>query len=713
MEMTPSIKNSLLTAIVVGTSTTAAYASAELSDASVVQADVSGFEATVMLKNQPVEEIESIDLTRNAAASKANTEASRKLNVSLEQGIDGSNKNHLIRVKGPGSVSSENLAFNVQVSKLDGSKVVKGYDIKPEVVRAPEMLSAPSMLDMTQGVAQAQPLGEPALTATPSPEALMAMAEFEEVPGVNISAQQVDHSIIAAMPNVIPEENTVAASQSATQSVAQKASLSLGEIKAKSTMGEVLALEFEISGKNIHSANDLVIQISPDSSLGALSTEAAVTLATLDQKVVKKAGNRYLVQLSSLQPVNEPLVPLLINVQAGDDAQTRQYSVLLDPPKNLDPVRSTDMPYLAQNGDFIMVDKPVYTGKTKKVAATIAVSSKKQAAGAATQYTVSEGETLASIAANLKGRAPLNEKMRILRDANPQAFVNGDVNHIIAGATLKIPSSWKALSKTAAKAPVINDVAEAAPSRVEMEAQAMAEQQVPDVVPVENVAIQETANDLDQLIGDETVVADVVPPTAAPVVPAATQQTAAATPVVETMAEEGLLNTDNLAIAGGVAAAALAAGGLVMMRRRKNSANQEEFSLDGEITLSEQDDVLPTLLNTDEAISLDGVNYLAEAEALLARGQIDQADLLLQAGVAEQPNNSSLIQKMFEVVALKRDSALFNSKAIALAAHLRQDKALLGRVNQLAQKMTPVPEVFRNMTKQTEHPQDMEGQTAG
>ena len=61
MEMTPSIKNSLFTAIVVGTSTTAAYASAELSEANVVQADVSGFEATVTLKNQPVEEIESID----------------------------------------------------------------------------------------------------------------------------------------------------------------------------------------------------------------------------------------------------------------------------------------------------------------------------------------------------------------------------------------------------------------------------------------------------------------------------------------------------------------------------------------------------------------------------------------------------------------------------------------------------------------------------
>ncbi len=712
MEMTPSIKNSLFTAIVVGTSTTAAYASAELSEANVVQADVSGFEATVTLKNQPVEEIESIDLTRNAAASQANTEASRKLNVSLEQGVDGSNINHLIRVKGPGSVSAENLAFNVQVSKLDGSKLVKGYDIKPEVVRAPDRLSAPSMLDITQGTVQTQPLSESTMP-TPSAEALMAMAEFEEVPGINISAQQVDPSIIAAMPG--EEANTVA-TNSTRQTTAQKANLELSDIKAKSTMGEILSLEFEISGKNIRNANDLVIQISPDSSLGALSTEAAVTLATLDQKVVKKAGNRYLIQLSSLQPVNEPLVPLLINVQAGDDTQTRQYSVLLDPPKNLDPVNSTDMPYLANNGDFIMVDKPAYTAKTKKAAATVVASSKKQSGGGTSHYVVSEGETLAGIAANLKGRAPLSEKMRILRDSNPQAFINGDVNQIVAGTTLKIPASWKTLAKAPVKT---GSVVETAPSRVEQEAQAQVAQTPPeDVSPMENVAAiqeEENPNNLDQLIGDETVVAEILPPATQPATPVATttEQTTV-TPVVETVAEEGLLSTDNLAIAGGVAAAALAAGGLVMMRRRRNATTQEEFSLDGEITLAEQEEALPTLLNTEEAISLDGVDYLAEAEALLARGQIDQADLLLQTGVTEQPSNSGLIQRMFEVIALKRDSALFNSKAIALATHLRQDKALLGRVNQLAQKMTPVPEVFRNMTKQSAgNTQDMLGQTAG
>ena len=697
MDMNAAVKNSLFTAIVVGTSTTAAYAAAELGDAQVVQADVSGFEATVQLKNQPIEEIESIDLTKNSVAAQANSEAARKLVVSLDPNVDGSNINHLIRVSGPGSVSAENLAFNVQVTKLDGSKLVKSYELLPEAKRTPAMLAK---LNENQAVS------ERATVAAESP-----------VSNAVASAAQSDNpAVLTAKKSEKPAVQKVKAENKTSVAT----NLVLSEVQTKSSMGEKLSLEFEVAANGSVDKKDFQVQVTPDSSLGALSTEAVIALASMDQKILEKGNNSYVVQLTSDQPVNEPLVPLLVNVQVGSIAESRQYSVLLDPPKQADQqMQQAEIPYLAGNGDFIMVDKQpagkkparhaVGNKKDSRLAPSSVAVARKGKAGSSKNtavYTVSEGETLASIAANLRGKAPLNEKIRYLRDTNPQAFAGGDINKLVAGTALSIPSSWKVINnRTEVKANGSIDTSIAAipePSRVEMLAQAQAGTQQAQIT--ESMVADASQ---DQLVGDEAIVAEIPDPksvpvtakteTVNPVVPAAAVETAK----TEIQGESLLDSTDGVALAGGAAAAALAAGGFVMMRRRKKAgADSEEFSLDGQTADDGElaNDTAFTLFHhADEEVNLGSVDYVAEADAFMARGQIDQALLVLQNAVEEQPGNSAAVLKLLEVIAVKGDSAMFNASAIASAALLRKDKALLNKANGLAQKMNPVPEIFRNM----------------
>ena len=692
MEMTSSIKNSLFTAIVVGASTTAAYASAELGDAQVVQADANGFEATVSLTNQPIQEIGSIDLTRNAAAPNANKQASAQLVVSLDQATDGTDRNHLIRVTGPGAVSAENLAFNVQVSKLDGSKLIKSYEMLPG------MAGTASISALVAGQMSPQQNNATA----PAADVLAAMAEFEEIPGVTVLPTTESFGETVATAQAQPTAVPVITVKDKSTVASAGAPLKIGEVTAQSAMGERLTLEFDIAAQNVKNINDLLVNVIPDTSLGALAPDSVTAIAMMDQKIEKKGTDRYVVKLTSDQVMNEPLVPLLIDVKMGEQTESRSYSVFMEPARATLPTAAPETTFTANNGDFIMVDKPVNAKARKKAAVAVAAVGVRSYGKNTNHYTVGEGETLATIAANIKGKVPLSEKMRYLRDSNPQAFVNGDMNQVIAGATLKFPSSWRTLSASTAAVAEPKNVAvledQASPVEVLAQSQTTGELQIPNVAP-----------ELDQLIGDEAPVAEVTAGQAVAAPVAKTEQApVAVAPVVE--AGESLLDsTDALALGGGAAAVAMAAGGIVLLRRRKASS-KDEFSLEEDVAgmTSNEFAEMDSLLSSD-IVSLDDVNYVAEAEALMARGQLDQALALIQTGVEEQPVNGAIAQKLFELLSLKGDSASFNTAAIAQAVLLRQDKNLLAQVNQLAQKMDPVPELFQSMVQADNT--DLQGQT--
>ncbi len=693
MEMTSSIKNSLFTAIVVGASTTAAYASAELGDAQVVQADANGFEATVSLTNQPIQEIGSIDLTRNAAAPNANKQASAQLIVSLDQATDGTDRNHLIRVKGPGAVSAENLAFNVQVSKLDGSKLIKSYEMLPGMAGT-TTISAMVASQMSPQQNNA---------AAPAADVLVAMAGFEEIPGVTVLPTTESFSETAATAQAQPAAIPVITVKDQGKLASAAGALKIGEVTAHSVIGERLALEFDIAAQNVKNINDLSVQVIPDTSLGALAPDSVTAIAMMDQKIEKRGTDRYVVKLTSDQVMNEPLVPLLIDVKMGEQTESRSYSVFMEPARAALPTAAPETTFTANNGDFIMVDKPANAKARKRAAVAVAAVGVRSYGRNTNHYTVNEGETLATIAANIKGKVPLSEKMRYLRDSNPQAFVGGDMNQVIAGATLKFPSSWRTLNASAAAVAEPKNVAvledQASPVEVLAQSQTTESLQIPNVAP-----------ELDQLIGDEAPVAEVTAGQVAPVAPIAKTEQApvVVTPVVE--AGESLLDsTDALALGGAVGAVAMAAGGIVLLRRRKASA-KDEFSLEEDVAGVKNNEFaeMDSLLSND-VISLDDVNYIAEAEALMARGQLDQALALIQTGVEEQPTNSTIVRKLFELLSLKADSVSFNTAAIAQAALLRQDKSLLAQVNQLAQKMEPVPELFQSMVQADN--MDLHGQT--
>lgn len=687
MDITSSIKNGLLTAIVVGTSTTAAYASAELSEAKIIQADSNGFEATVTLKNQPLKEIGSVDLTKNTSVLDANFQASSQLFVSLDKAIDGSENNHLVRIKGPGKIASEHLAFNVQISRMDGSKLIKNYDLAAKAQSAEELAAAVPVSNHAVMVAKND-------VATYPEEVLAVMSGFEEVTGVTVlptqelggATEMVAQAEVKNPAAVTPAPAAVTPVKNTTIDTR----ISVGEVVAQSNMGERLALEFDVFGGNIENASDLQIHIAPDTSLGALSPDAASIIAMMEQKIEAKGNGRYAVKLTSNQVMNEPLIPLLIDVKVGAKEESRRYSVFMDPPKAGVPSFQPEATFVADNGDFILVDKPIKAKVTAKKPSLVAKKATGNYGKESANYLVAEGETLAGIAANLKGRIPLTEKMQHILSSNPNAFINGDVNKIVAGATLKFPATWKKINSAPVAAPVeqtelaLADDATSPVEEVLAQSQSTGQLDIPNMLP-----------ESEQLLGDEALVNEVTSPAAPVQAVKADAPTPVAPAIVET--EESLFdNTDTLALGAGAAAVAMAAGGIVLLRRRKKAQAQDDFFLE-EDALDLGDDDIDGLLANNEALSLDDVNYISEADAYVNRGQLNQAILVLKSGLEEQNANTAILFRLFELLSLKGDSVEFNVIATEYSTLLKQDRTLLSRVNELAQSIQPIPELFQGM----------------
>lgn len=664
MDITSSSKQQVLAALVVGVGASVAHA--DLGALQVVESSSNGFEAVVNLSNQTADQIANVEVVDGTqAGAQANTAAASLLQVALlgNEGTDNS-LNHQIKITGPGSISSEALRFALAVNYADGGRLIRNYEVMPVVA--------------------------------PGADALMAMTEFQEVETAGVSATKVvpptvDKPVQIAVNKAKPEK---------VMPISADAGLVVGDVKVKSTMGQKLALEFDVAGKNIQNADDIQVQVLPDLSLGVITPEVAMDIATMQYEVVKKGNGRYSVLLTSMVTMNEPILPVKVEITAGGDVMEKQYSVLVDPP------RMNQSPQKAST--YLAYDEPNTVSQLQRR------SSGKVAKGAK-GYQVVEGDTLAGIASQIKAKSPLSEKMRYLLDANPHAFVGDDINKLRAGTTLNFPATWSmvgtpvrqpsvAVASSASNISMVETVAEhqaannsvvdtvAANTAIEDDLSGNT-QMGDEAAPIQELtANQFKAQQLREQLAEQqqAIVA------AQSKIDAARQQKEANTATVsKDDSMIALVGDINPVLAGGgVAALALVGGGMVLMRRRKQKQEQMFDDEDMEYGLGESLPDPTYSFGLDDDVSLDEINYVSEVDSLMSYGHFDQAVVLLREALTQAPDNSELSLKLFEVLAVMGNSEAFQQEALASQENLRNDHALFEKVTQLALSLNPVPAYF-------------------
>lgn len=107
--------------------------------------------------------------------------------------------------------------------------------------------------------------------------------------------------------------------------------LGVGEIELQSALNQPLDAEIPLRGVAGDDTGDVIVTLASEEAFRDLGLARPYALTRLEFDVVARDGTA-LIQISSREPISEPFLNFLIEVDAPDGNLLREYTVLLDPP---------------------------------------------------------------------------------------------------------------------------------------------------------------------------------------------------------------------------------------------------------------------------------------------------------------------------------------------------------------------------------------------
>jgi pilus assembly protein FimV len=238
--------------------------------------------------------------------------------------------------------------------------------------------------------------------------------------------------------------------------------LGLGDIRLLSPLDQPLKAQIELLDATPDAVQNLQVQLASQDTFARYGLNWPQFLSSVHMKAMQTADGREVIELSSDQPVTDPVLTLLVEANWDRGHLIREYTVLLDPPTYVpsqsqgasQQVAPAAAVTAAREGEIARAE-PAPPAPTAAPAPT--PGSEESAAGsgaAAAGATASEGQphslvvrrgqTLSGIANQLSGAglasAPTRAWMVAIYQQNPAAF-DRNMNLMRSGAVLRIPES--------------------------------------------------------------------------------------------------------------------------------------------------------------------------------------------------------------------------------------------------------------------------------
>jgi len=250
--------------------------------------------------------------------------------------------------------------------------------------------------------------------------------------------------------------------------------LSLGRLNVLSSLGESLRAEVELSDVSAAEADGLRVRIPSSEAFRAIGVPYNSALADVQATVQRRANGRYVVQLSSSRQMAEPFIDILLEANGGSGRVFRDYTVLIDPPgaRPVAPppaVAAAPRPLPGTGGERTASagaesrSRPAPApapppgrrsgaGMDTAPAAAPAAPVERLApfaggrgGGTERQVTVRPGDTASRIANAVRpAEISLDQMLVALLRANPDAFMEGNLNRVRAGAVMEVPNASQA-----------------------------------------------------------------------------------------------------------------------------------------------------------------------------------------------------------------------------------------------------------------------------
>jgi pilus assembly protein FimV len=138
-------------------------------------------------------------------------------------------------------------------------------------------------------------------------------------------------------------------------SLAQAAGL--GKLSVLSALGQPLKAEIEIVSLQRGEGDSLAARLAPGDAFRQANIELNPALLSVKFAVERRSGGQYVMTLVSRQPVNEPFLDLLVELNWANGRLVREYTFLLDPPeyaalRKPEPIQSVHPPQVARPVPF-------------------------------------------------------------------------------------------------------------------------------------------------------------------------------------------------------------------------------------------------------------------------------------------------------------------------------------------------------------------------
>ena len=228
--------------------------------------------------------------------------------------------------------------------------------------------------------------------------------------------------------------------------------LGLGALKATSSLNEPFDGRIEILGASATDYDTLSVKLADSQQFERAGVLRDAILLSLKFEIVETPAGNDFIRISTREPVREPFLNFLLELNWANGRMVREYTVLLDPPL-YDPNRRAPAPSLAPRP---LGSPPAVTPMPAPTfAPRPAAPPAYQVAGS---VTAQSADTAWGLALRHRPDAGVSvQRMMIaLLQANPEAFINGNVNMLRRGAVLRLPgqSELDGLSQSAAMAEV-------------------------------------------------------------------------------------------------------------------------------------------------------------------------------------------------------------------------------------------------------------------
>ena len=197
--------------------------------------------------------------------------------------------------------------------------------------------------------------------------------------------------------------------------------VTLGQARVNSFLNQPLDAEIAVIGLADGQHQDLRLRIANQEHFDRLGISYQRFLSGLSFDVVQ-SGGQWIVRARSSKPISETFIDFPLQMTWPGGQMIKQYTLLLDPPRRIQPARTARAARTAQTAPPVQQRRAPTTP------------------GPQSYGPVQRGETLWPIAQKLKPRGITTQQMAMaLLRANPQAFIDGNVNKLRAGVTLAVP----------------------------------------------------------------------------------------------------------------------------------------------------------------------------------------------------------------------------------------------------------------------------------